>query len=143
MAETRAVAKAILVAGDKILVLKRSADDTRRPLQWDLPGGAIDPGEDVKQACAREVQEEAGIMLAPNDFKTIYAMTEPLSETLSATFIFFRANCEQTDVLLSSEHIQSRWVTLEQAPELFTYKRHLKVLSYIKQHGLLTAEASD
>jgi ADP-ribose pyrophosphatase YjhB (NUDIX family) len=32
-----------------------------RPLFWNLPGGAVDPGEDLRHAVARELAEEAGL----------------------------------------------------------------------------------
>lgn len=143
MAETRAVAKALLVADDKILLLRRSATDIRRPLQWDLPGGAIDPGEDIKQACAREVFEEAGIVIAVSDCKTIYAMTEPVADAMSASFIFFKAQVSRSEVKLSSEHDEARWVTLAEALELVTYERHCRLLTYVVDNALLSAATSD
>lgn len=39
-----------------ILVVKESGRDW-----WDLPGGGMDHGEDIKQAIAREVKEEANL----------------------------------------------------------------------------------
>ena len=143
MAETRAVAKAILVADNNILILRRSDTDTRRPLQWDLPGGAIDRGEDIKQACVREVKEETGITVRAADLKTIYAMTELVDDAISATFMFFTVSVPLTEAVLSSEHIEARWVSLEQTLSLFTYQRHLEVLEYMKQYDLLQANHSD
>jgi ADP-ribose pyrophosphatase YjhB (NUDIX family) len=43
-------------AGDKI-VLTRRADNGR----WCLPGGHVEAGESVAEACLREVQEETGL----------------------------------------------------------------------------------
>jgi 8-oxo-dGTP diphosphatase len=141
--KTIAVAKAILIADGKILLLQRSADDYRRPLQWDLPGGALDADEDCKQACAREVWEEAGISLPASNFRATYAMTEIVTDGTSCTFSFFRANVAETEPILSSEHQAAYWVTLSAAQELITYDRHLLVLDYVRAQGLLTASAED
>ncbi len=43
----------------KILALRRSATDPRRPLTWDLPGGSIEEGEVMQDALNREIFEVA------------------------------------------------------------------------------------
>ena len=41
---------------EKILLTRRADNG-----QWCLPGGGIDPGEDVAEACVREMLEETGL----------------------------------------------------------------------------------
>lgn len=49
-------------AGDKYLaVARRGTTD-----QWGLPGGKVEPGEDLKKAAIRELYEETGHFLIPN-----------------------------------------------------------------------------
>ena len=143
MAETRAVAKALVLADNKLLLLLRNSTDTRRPLQWDLPGGSVDAGEDVKMACAREIAEEAGITVNVTDLKVTFAMTEMVTDDVSCSFLFFRVITDTTEVVLSHEHSDFRWVSLAQAQELITYKRHARVLSYVSEHDLLSAGSQD
>jgi 8-oxo-dGTP diphosphatase len=143
MSQTFAVAKALVVNNNKILILRRSSSDVRRPLQWDIPGGAIEEGEDIKQACVREIAEESGIVLKATGCKTIYAATELVENEASATWIYLRITSRSTDVVLSNEHDQARWVTLDEALELFVYKRHLQLLNYVKNNSLLSAKTSD
>ena len=45
----------------RVLLLQRGRTAPWRPLEWNLPGGVIDPGETPKQAAVREAQEEANI----------------------------------------------------------------------------------
>lgn len=56
----RFVAAALIVRGDEILICQRRPDQPMA-LQWEFPGGKIEPGESPEQALARELEEELGI----------------------------------------------------------------------------------
>lgn len=43
-------------SGNKVLLTKRADNG-----QWCLPGGGVDPGETVEEACLREIDEETGL----------------------------------------------------------------------------------
>lgn len=43
-------------SGERILIIRRRDNG-----QWCQPGGHIEPGESVAEACAREVKEETGL----------------------------------------------------------------------------------
>ncbi|OGI30205.1 MAG: hypothetical protein A3G09_03215 [Candidatus Moranbacteria bacterium RIFCSPLOWO2_12_FULL_48_12] len=51
----------ILDGEGKVLLMHRN---TSGRVQWELPGGKIEKGEDLAQTAQREVQEELGIMVA-------------------------------------------------------------------------------
>ena len=59
-------ARKIVVAGllvddaGRVLVTQRRADQAM-PLQWELPGGKLEPGESPTVALARELTEELGV----------------------------------------------------------------------------------
>ena len=56
----RFVAAALIVRGGEVLICQRRADQPMA-LQWEFPGGKIEPGESPEQALARELREELGI----------------------------------------------------------------------------------
>lgn len=56
------VAALILNSRDgRVLICQRTPDQTM-PLQWEFPGGKIEPGESEEAALQRELQEELGIV---------------------------------------------------------------------------------
>jgi len=54
------VVAALIVRDDTILICQRTKYQPM-PLQWEFPGGKIEPGENAVEALVRELQEELGI----------------------------------------------------------------------------------
>jgi len=51
-----------------VAVLVRRADNGR----WSVPGGYMEPGESVTEACAREVMEETGMRVRVGQLVAVY-----------------------------------------------------------------------
>ncbi len=65
-----AVAIAVLEEADgspAFILTRRSGNLRRHARQWALPGGRLDPGESLLEAALREMDEEIGLRLAPED----------------------------------------------------------------------------
>lgn len=56
----RLVAAGLLLRGHTVLICQRRPDQPMA-LQWEFPGGKIEPGESAEQALRRELMEELGI----------------------------------------------------------------------------------
>ena len=54
------VAAGILVQDGRILICQRKRDGAF-PLQWEFPGGKVEPGEDSQTCLRRELREELAI----------------------------------------------------------------------------------
>jgi 8-oxo-dGTP diphosphatase len=54
------VVAALILRDAKVLVCQRHRDDTHS-LQWEFPGGKVEPGEIPQEALARELREELGV----------------------------------------------------------------------------------
>jgi mutator protein MutT len=53
---------AVILDGDRVLLVKRAHEPLKD--EWSLPGGAVDVGETLEAAVAREVLEETGLEVA-------------------------------------------------------------------------------
>jgi 8-oxo-dGTP diphosphatase len=60
---TKQVVAAILVRDGRVLICQRR-EDQPFALQWEFPGGKVEPGEELRAALERELHEELGIRAA-------------------------------------------------------------------------------
>ena len=134
---TVVVAK-VLVINEKreLLLLRRSKTDTRRPGQWDFPGGNVEDGEDAWTAVVREAKEEAGIDIThPSLF---HAHTEYYAPDGSITWMAFAVRVQgRPAVTLSFEHDDHTWVNLDDSLQHITYERQQRQVKYLLEHNLL------
>ena len=75
------VVAAIIERQGKILIGRRKAAQSH-PLQWEFPGGKVEPGETPAQALARELEEELGLRGAAGPeivrYEYTYAGRDPI-----------------------------------------------------------------
>jgi 8-oxo-dGTP diphosphatase len=81
------VTNCVLVKNDEVLLLKKP-----RRGWWVAPGGKMEPGESVRDACIREFREETGIYLKNPQIKGIFTFImkegdQVLSEWMMFTFL--------------------------------------------------------
>jgi 8-oxo-dGTP diphosphatase len=64
MAERKLVVAGLILGDDgRVLITQRRADQSL-PLQWEFPGGKVEPGEAPVAALVRELREEIGVEVA-------------------------------------------------------------------------------
>ena len=94
------------------------------PLTWNLFGGAIDQGEDEIEAVLRELEEE----ISHNDFIDLKHVH--LYEHGSFTYSSYIGIVdEEFEPLLNWEHIDHKWVSLEELKSEADLHFGLKVLA--------------
>jgi ADP-ribose pyrophosphatase YjhB (NUDIX family) len=64
-----AVSAVVFCKYDRKLLLQKRADN----LKWSLPGGQIEPGENVEEAIKREVKEETGLDIIVKKLIGVYS----------------------------------------------------------------------
>ena len=68
----RDVVRAVVLDAEQCVLLFHTRDPTYPELGtwWELPGGGLDPGETYREAIVRELAEETGIAIGPDQVGT-------------------------------------------------------------------------
>lgn len=88
---------------------------------WSTPGGAVEPGETVAQACAREAREELGIDVTPRSVVGVFGPDEvvyPNGDRTAYVTTAFACTTGQQPVPDGDEVDGLRWVDPDEADEL-------------------------
>jgi mutator protein MutT len=80
------VVAAIIVQENRVLICQRTAEQPFA-LQWEFPGGKVEPGEDFPTALVRELHEELGISAAVE--REIATVQHQYAEGLGVELHFF------------------------------------------------------
>jgi 8-oxo-dGTP diphosphatase len=122
---TRIAQKVILLRKDgKILTIRRSITAPTRPLQWDLPGGMLDFGEDPKVGIIREIREETGLKV--NELSLFDTSSKILDSGEFRVVICYTAFTTKAKVVLSYEHDDLKWVTPQEFLRIKASPTHKK-----------------
>ena len=104
----------VVVNKDKILLLKRASTVSNLPNFWDIPGGSLEEGEDLKTGVVRETTEESSIVTSDPELFYYFANYESLKEMHYIT-LFFVSNHVSGDVFLrADEHSEFQWLPVSQ-----------------------------
>ena len=80
---------------------------------WSIPGGKLEQGESLVEACKREIKEETGL---DTEVKNIVAVVERRVEGFHYVIIDYLAllaNEENSQPIAQSDVSEARWVSLE------------------------------
>ena len=105
---------------DRYLLLRRSMEKDFAAGAWECVTGRLDQGEGFEQAVHREVKEEIGAEVLPIFIlgTTHFYRGETIPDNELVGVVYCCRMRRWTQVILSDEHDQYRWVTAEQAFKL-------------------------
>lgn len=137
------VAKAMVINNENEALILTVGEHKERPeksFKPDLPGGLVDPGESERNAVAREINEETGIIVDQPELIMVYSRTQFIaSENKSVTkHLFIVRLSNKPDVKLSWEHSEYNWVPLGdlQTKELRSF--YDEAIKYCFSHNMLS-----
>lgn len=106
------VAKTVIIdESGKYLILTRS-DHPRFHFDPDLPGGAVEEGEEPIDANVRELHEELGILISASDLEHLYSGTD-YSAHGTEYHLYTLQLQDRPEIAISWEHSASEWVDKE------------------------------
>ena len=107
----RVVVTAFVSCGDRLLWVQRDLSPQRG--KWAIPGGFLEQGESLAEGAARELHEEAGILLPPQQFQ-LY-MTGSIT-FMNQVYVGFRTTVATDLCLPGAESMDSRFFTRQECP---------------------------
>ena len=94
---------------NKVLLLQRNDGNN----VYEIPGGKRENNEDIVDALKREVLEETGLTI--NEYKLVYVSPIFENHPFLKPFLNIGYLClvENSDVVISNEHLDYKWVSIE------------------------------
>lgn len=86
--------------------------------QWSIPGGCLDPGESLVDACRREIREETGMEVK---VKNIVAVVERRFENFHYIIIDFFAEMEPGCIhqpIAQTDVSEAKWILMDELSNL-------------------------
>lgn len=109
------------------VLLQRRGDNGR----WGLPGGAIEPGESIRQAAARELLEETGLVVDVKRLIGLYTdpdMVYPNGDKAHSICIAVEFTVLGGELRCDAEEsLELRYFPMDALPELFC-QQHQRIL---------------
>lgn len=122
----------VIVEGPKGILLTRQYRYLIDRISWEIPGGKVDPGEELEDAARRECLEETGIycgMLTP-----LLMFHQGLDTAYNPSHLFCTNEYEEKippDMLNTNEVVGRDWIPLEKCIEMIANRTIVDSLSVI------------
>lgn len=118
----RAVA-VVLVRGERVLALRRSAHKDAAPGAWETVSGRAEAGEALEATALREAEEETGLPVLLDAAPVDRYEAKRGEAAMEVTVFAARVQRDDAPLRLSTEHDAARWVTADEFRALTPFAR--------------------
>ena len=105
----------VVLAGDQVLLVQRGAPPSKG--LWSIPGGGVELGESLTQACAREIIEETGIQARVGPLLEVFErVMRDAAGRVEYHYVLLDYLCwaSPSPPLAGDDAAQARWQPLDQ-----------------------------
>jgi phosphatase NudJ len=85
---------------------------------WSIPGGRVEPGESLADACLREVVEETGVPVRLDGILRVEHTPSPSGSRVRVVFVATPLDDTPPKSVPDDESLQARWLTLDEIAAL-------------------------
>ncbi len=120
---------AVAIKNGKILLVKRAFDPGAG--KWSIPGGLVEVGEKLSEACSRETEEETGIKVDILELINVFDMIDRDNEgkvRYHYVLVDFLAKPVGGEERKSEEVTEIAWIDYQQAKQMDLTKTARKAL---------------
>jgi 8-oxo-dGTP diphosphatase len=102
--------KALIIKDNKVLLLQGGGRGW-----WELAGGKIEYGENLKEALARELKEELNVDdVLIGEIIEARTRINDIGEPLHMVFIIYSCKLPSNEFQISDEHVDWKWASVEE-----------------------------
>ena len=126
----------VVLSDQRVLLIRRG----KQPLvgRWSIPGGTVESGETLEQALVREMAEETGLEVEPQELLTVFDWIEREGDRVVFHYVIadYLCRCLSGTARAGSDALEVRWVGPEELEQLDLTAKALDVVQEAFRRGL-------
>jgi 8-oxo-dGTP diphosphatase len=103
----------VIIDDKKVLLVKRSKNDSHRAGEWEFPGGELEASESLSLGLKREILEETGIKI---EIGLPVYISDLVLKDKGIRYVLVYILCKTIDtnpkIILSPEHTDYKWINI-------------------------------
>lgn len=119
---------AVVVHEGRVVLIRRG----KEPLygRWIVPGGTVELGETLEQACVRELREETGLEVRPLELLTVFDRIERQGDQVRYHYVIADTLCAWAggELQAGGDALEAAWASRDELPRFDLPPKALEVV---------------